>query len=181
MRTSAALVGLLLLTADGPEKPQLSELQVALNGQQVMATVQLHNSFTDRMLERLHSGLPTGFVFKFELYRGHKWWFDNRLRRSRLEVLAMFNAVSREYMVNFKHDGKLIDTQVVRDLTELEAAMTVLDMFPVLDLGDVNARRRLTLRAQAELGRKTFMLMIPTKIETDWVTSRRFNAPEAVP
>ena len=100
-----------------------------------------------------------------------------------LQVIAMYNAVTREYLINFKQDGKLIDSRIARTREELEQAMTRFDKLTVFHVDDVkpNPRRRALVRARAELGSKTMLLIIPTRIETDWVKSEKFSLPSGQP
>lgn len=174
----ALLVGLAFMATAEGGKPALSDLQVSTDGQQVSVSLQLHNAFDEAMLERLESGLPTELTYRFRLYRDRKRWWDNDLAKSSYQVIAMYNAVSREYLVNFKHDGKLTETRVVRDLEELERAMTVLDQVPVFLLGTQPPEAQLLVRGKVELGSGTWLFIFPTTRETDWVRSRKFRPTE---
>ena len=174
----ALLLGLALMAAEQDGKPTLSELQVSTDGQQVRVNMQLENAFDEALLERLESGLPTELTYRFRLYRDRKRWWDNDLSRSSYQIIAMYNAVSREYLVNFKHDGKLTETRVVRDLEELERAMTVLEQVPVFILGTQPPKAQLLLRARVELGSGTWLFIFPSTRETNWVRSRKFRPSE---
>lgn len=164
------------------DRPILDHLQVAIGNQQIAISAALDNAFDDELRERLASGLPTELTYRFALYKDRKRWFDGELAKSTYQVIAMYNAVSREYLVNFKHDGKLTETRVVRDLVELERAMTVLDRVPVFDLIDLRPKvqntaeeSRLLVRGRAELGSDRWLFVFPTKTTTDWVRSRKFR------
>ena len=87
-----------------------------LDGGQVLVELPARRTAsTPETRERIESGLPTGFIYELELARDRKRWWDDGLARARLEVVAMYNAVTREYLVNTKQDGKLIDSRTVRD------------------------------------------------------------------
>jgi hypothetical protein len=87
----------------------------------------------------------------------------------------MYNAVTREYLVNTKQNGKLIGSRVVRTREELEEAMTRFDGIPLFTLDREPAKRRVFVRVRAELGSRTLLYFIPTKRATDWVRSRRID------
>ena len=55
--------------------------------------------------------------------------------------------------------------------------MTHFENLQVFVLGDVSPKRRLHVRVRADLGPRAFLLIIPTRSQTDWVTSRKFRAP----
>lgn len=179
MRHAVALAWLgLLFAAGSPGKPQLTEPQVALDGQRIEVSFALVDGFNDELLERIRTGLPSGYVFDFRLLRDRKRWFDVQIDSSRLEVVAMYNAVTREYLVNTKQDGKLIESRVVRDEPELERALTRFEAVPVFTLDSGGGRRRLLVRMRAELDSANFLFFIPRRVATSWRYSRKFRPPE---
>lgn len=182
MNVPAALtLSAFLFFGSSADKPRLTDLQVSLEGRRVEASFELVNGFSDELFERIQTGLASGFTYQFILSRDQKTWFDNKLDSSTLEVTAMYNAVTREYLVNFKQDGKLIDSRIALDRQELERAMTQFSDLTVFILGDLGTKKRISVRARAELGPKTTLLIIPTRVKTDWVRSRRFRPPVVQP
>ncbi len=183
---SALLAWLTLAAFAVAERPAIDDLKVAIGNQQISITMELENAFDVELRERLASGLPTELTYRFALYRDRKRWFDADLAKSSYQVIAMYNAVSREYLVNYKHDGKLTETRVVRDLLELERAMTMLDRVPVFDLTSLRPKvregaqgSRLLVRARAELGSGRWLFLFPTTRTTEWVRSRKFRLPDS--
>lgn len=176
------LLAIFLATvAAAQEKPTIGDLTVTLDGRRVLADLQLHNAFDEELRKRIESGLPSGFVFRFKLYRDHKKWFDNQLDSAALEVVGIYNAVTREYLVNYKQDGRLIESRIVRDLVELEAAMTRFEGLPIFALEELPADWRLLVRARADLGSGRFLFFFPTTVSTDQVESRKFHPPAPLP
>jgi len=103
----------------------LDHFRVKLEGRRVATSFELTPGLPDELIERIQSGLPTGLTYQFKLYRDHIRWFDRGLDEASLHVTAMYNAVTREYLVNYKFDGKLTESRVVRSLNELSDAMTI--------------------------------------------------------
>lgn len=172
----ALLVAGLLAAAAAPataQEPALEELSITLSGFQVLASFRLEGGFGPEIRERIDSGLPTGIVFELELARDRKRWWDEVLDTTRLEVVAMFNAVTREYLVNTKHEGKLIDSRTIRDPAELEAMMTRFAAVPVFVLDEPSRRERYLVRARAELGTGNVLGFVPVMRSTDWVESNK--------
>jgi hypothetical protein len=141
------LAGLLAGPALAAE-PAVQDLSIALDGVQVLASFRLADAMTPETRERIESGLPTGFVFEIELLRDRQRWWDESLDSTRLEVVAMFNAVTREYLVNTKLEGKLIDSRTLRDAGELERVMTRFAALPVFVLRDPSRRERYLVRVR---------------------------------
>ena len=182
MNMSAALaLSAFLFFGSSPDKPHLTELQIALEGRSLAVSVQLINGFTDQLLEEIQTGLASGFTYQFVLSRDQALWFEKKLDKSQLEVTSMYNAVTREYLINFKLDGKLIDSRIARNPEELEREMTQISNLKVFQLESTNPNRWLVVRARADIGSKTTMLIIPSRIRTDWVRSRKFYPPSNTP
>ena len=171
------VLALLLLRALPLFAAELRDLQPAVVDGRVEVSFQLAGALDDGVMARIKSGLPTAFVYRVELLRDRKRWWDDGIAEATLEVVAMYNAVSQEYLVNFKRDGKLIESRLARSRPELEAAMTRFERVPLfattLLRGDSGSR--FMLKARAELGTRTWLSFIPLHVETDWAQSRKFR------
>lgn len=158
-------------------EPKISDLAVTVEGRQALISFELTGATDERFLERVESGLPTGFELTFELVRQRRGWFDRTLDTNTLQVVAMYDALEREYLVNYKLGGKLIRSRMVKDRGDLEAAMTRFEREPIFQIGTLSPDLRLRIRARAELGSKTIFSLIPARVTTDWVESERFRPP----
>jgi hypothetical protein len=174
MRAAFALLGLLLLASE-VRGAEISDLQATLDGNRVLASFTLSGGLDGRLAQRIDSGLPTSILFEIELHKDRKRWYDNRLDRSTLEVVAVHDAVARTYSVHLKLDGELIESRTVRDREALAAAMTRIERTPVFTLGRRTPRGRLLVKVRAELGARTILSFIPAAIHTDWADSNKLR------
>ena len=156
-------------------EPHLADLRVALVGGNVEVSFELREAYSEETFERIRTGLPTGFEYQFRLDRDRKRWFDASLAVSTLQVVAMYNAVTEEYLINYKLDGELIESQVAREQSALELALTRFEGISVFPLEGVPLDDRLLVRARADLGSKTGFLFLPTRVTTGWHRSRKFR------
>ena len=92
----------------GPAR--ITDVRLAFDKGQIQLSFKLLGALDDNLRKRLESGLPTSLTFDFQLVRTRKSWFDKSVDDGTLQVTAMYNAVTREYLINFKHDGNLIDS-----------------------------------------------------------------------
>lgn len=175
----ALLLAGLLAAPAAADEPAVRELSIALDGVQVLASFRLAGGLTPELRERIESGLPTGFLFELELLRDRQRWWDESLESTRIEVVAMFNAVTREYLVNTKLEGRLIESRTLRDPDELERVMTRFQAMPVFVLRSPSRRERFLVRARAELGTGNLLGFVPVMRATPWVESNkvRFREP----
>ena len=153
----------------------IQDLDLKIERDQALVTFRLTNAFNEDFQRRIDSGLPTDLVFRFVLEKDRKSWFDTSVARGSLQVIAMYNAVTSEYLVNFKQDGSLIESRVVRDPDELRTAMTELADFPVFSLAGRDPQERLQLRVRAELGTRMMMAFIPRTVATEWTKTDHFR------
>jgi hypothetical protein len=173
-----ALLGILLFVSQArAEEARVSEIWISLDGDRVLAAFTLRNAFDRRLARRLESGLPTSILYRLELHRDRKRWYDDKLEENTLEAVAIYDALARAYTINLKLDGKLIESRTVRDRQAAEAAMTQIGPLPVFSVAGLPRRSRLLIKVQAELGTRNLLSFIPMAIETDWKDSPKFRPP----
>ena len=158
--------------ASGQSDARVEDLQAQLDGDRLIVSFELAGGVDEAMVNRIQSGLPTTLLYHFRLHRPRTFWFDKTYDRSTLEVVAIYNAVTREYQVNFKHDGKLIDSRVVTDIEALRRAMTLIHSLEVFDDVDVEPRQRTQLMVRADFGSKHVLLLFPNRVNTPWARLR---------
>lgn len=161
------------------DEAEVRDLAVKVEDGRILASFRLDNAFDDALRRRIDSGLPTDLVYRFSLERDRRSWFDASEAAGRLQVIAMYNAVTGEYLVNFKHDGNLVESRIVREQSELKKAMTEMVDFPVFSTEGLDPDVRLQLEVRAELGTRTILAFIPRTRATDWAKSVRFTLAKA--
>jgi len=183
-RLTAAFLALILLLSLVRVSPvgagEIRDLTVRLDEGRVLASFRLEGGFDERLIERAESGLPTTLVYEIELLRDRKRWFDRGLTSATLTVVGIYDALRREYLVNYKLDGRLLESRMVHDLDGLQKAMSEIVDLPAFTLDPELGGRRLLIRVQAELGYRHILGFIPSRITTDWLESKKFRPPTVV-
>jgi len=162
--------------ASAAQAAEIVDLMIDRDGARLLVSFQLVGGFDDSVRRKIESGLPTGFIYQIKLERVRKWWLNGTIENAQLEVFAMYNAITREYLVNFKHDGKLIDSRTVRSLEEAENAMSIVHALPAFEVEEL-PDARMVLRVRAVLGSKNFLGLFPTTLATDWAEIRSIDQP----
>ena len=160
-----------LLVSPATGEPRIEDLSVARQNGRILVSFTLLEALDQEMLDRVESGLPTELSFTLRLEHPRGWWFDNVVDRVTLQVVAMYNAVTREYLVNYKLDGRLIESRVVNDLEGLEQAMTRIHSLPAFEITEELPPARLQLTVRAQLGSKPILFLFPNRIDTNWARS----------
>jgi len=161
-------------------EPSIENLTASAANGKVSVHLTLSNGF-DRpeTVQALQSGIPTAFTYTVEIYRDRPNWFDEGIGRSHIEIIATFNSVTREYLMNYRRDRRLVRSETFTDLPTLEKRMTTIDE---PDLFDIGSRRpyKLRVRAKADFMRDYLLYFIPRDMSTRWRTAR-VSAPEGKP
>lgn len=177
VRPAFALFVFALAAAPELRAADIADLRVALAETQVVVSFRLEDAFDGKLVERVESGLPTTLSYQLELMRDRKRWFDRNLQESSLTVVGIYDAVRREYLVNTKLDGRLLESRMVHDLDALKTAMTRFDRLPAFTLEALEDDRRILVRVRAELGTAHLLGFIPSRVTTEWVESNKLRPP----
>lgn len=164
--TLACLLGSAAL-ADGP-RASIQHLGATAAAGKVSVRFQLVGAFDNaEMVEALKSGLPTSFTYTIEIFRDRPNWFDDSIAKASVEVICAYNSLTREYLLNYRRDRRLVRSETFTDLAALEKQMATVDE---PDLFDIGSRKpyKLKVRAKADLMRGWLMYVIPWEVSTGW-------------
>ncbi|MEA2166201.1 MAG: hypothetical protein QOK37_4328 [Thermoanaerobaculia bacterium] len=171
---SFSLAALLFLVAGGAfaDDPKIATLSAHAANRKVSVRFTMAHAF-DRAqtVQGLQSGVPTSLVYIVEAYRDRPNWFDEGIARSRIEVIATFNSLTREYLLNYRRDHKLVRSETFNDLASLERAMTTIDEPALFDIGNRHPYK-IVVRVKADLMRGWLLYFIPWEISTRWKSVR---------
>jgi hypothetical protein len=148
--------------------PDIRNLSAVANAGNVSVRFNLINAFADHdLVSALQSGLPTSFSYIVEIFHDRPKWWDEGISRTRIEVVATFNSVTREYLLSYRRDRKLVRSEAFSDLESLERRMTAIDepnLFPI------GGRRfyKLKVRVKADFGRVFLFYIFPSSNSTRW-------------
>jgi hypothetical protein len=168
----SALLSILLAPAAWAAGEKIQSLTATAAGSSISVRFEMAHAFDDQeRVKALASGLPTSFTYVVEIYRDRPNWLDEGIARSRIEVVTTFNSVTREYLLNYRRDRKLVRSETFSDLAALEMRMTSIDE---ANLFDVHGQRpyKLKVRVKADIGRGWMLYFIPWQISTRWRVAR---------
>lgn len=169
---SAFLLATAIPVAAQKIEPKIENLTATAANGRVSIRFNLAGAFAHgEVVEGLQSGVPTSFTYVVEIFRDRPNWFDDGLAASRIEVICTFNSVTREYLLNYRRDNRLVRSETFTDLAALERAMTSISEADFFDIG----RRKpykLKVRVKADLMRGWLMYVIPWQVSTGWREKR---------
>lgn len=170
---STLLLAVLAVPAPGePPQPKIQALSAVAARGKVTVRFALDGLFRNgEMVEALQSGLPTTITYTVEIFRDRPNWFDASVATSRLEVVCTFNSVTREYLLNYRRDRKLVRSETFTDATSLQQRMTRIDEPDLFEIGN-RKPYKLKVRVKADLMRGWLMYVIPWEVSTRWKEAR---------
>jgi hypothetical protein len=167
-----SLLTLLLVSDASAADAKIQNLTATAAAGEVSVRFTMANGFADEQrVQALQSGLATSITYVVEIFRDRPNWFDEGIQRSRIEVVATFNSVTREYLLNYRRDERLVRSETFSDLQALLKRMTTIDEPSLFTIGE---RRpyKLKVRAKADLGRGWLLYIIPWQSSTHWREAR---------
>jgi transposase len=150
----------------------------ALNRQVSVRFSMAHAFEREETIKGLQSGVPTTLTYVVEIFRDRPRWLDEGIARSRIEVIATFNSLTREYLLNYRRDHKLVRSETFSDLGALQKAMTTIDEPNLFEIGK-RPPYKLKVRVKADLMRGWLLYFIPWDFSTRWKAARVASPPEA--
>ena len=170
----------------GEEKEDavITDLTAATSETHLLLFGSLRNSFTDEMLEGLHSGIPIRFSFFLELHEFTKSMADRIIASRSFAHTLSYDILKETYRVELEEDRR--QTHSFASLLEAQQVLNDLNGVRVIELSKLSPDATYTLRVKAELFNKTLPLslqhIVPFvswwDIETDWHTlSFTFGSP----
>ena len=157
--------------------PGIEKLAATAQNGKVSVRFQLAGAFGNgEMVDALQSGIPTSFTYEVEIFRDRPNWFDEGIARARIEVICTFNSVTREYLLNYRRDRKLVRSETFTDLASLQRRMTTIEE---PDLFEIGRRKpyKLKVRARADLMHGLVFYVVPWEVSTRWREARVKVAP----
>ena len=174
MRASLLLLTILLAAPlpAAPPNPTIEQLSATAAAGKVSVRFTLAGAFDNaEMVEALKSGLPTSFTYSIEIFRDRPNWFDDSIASARVEVICTYNSLTREYLLNYRRDKKLVRSETFTELAALERQMATVNEADLFDLGDRKPWKH-KVRVKADLMRGWLMYVIPWEVSTRWREAR---------
>jgi hypothetical protein len=163
---------LLVSAAAFAADPAIENLTAVASHEKVSVSFRLARAFDGgSVVEALQSGVATSFTYQVELFRDRPNWFDDSVAESRIDVVCTFNSLTREYLLNYRRDRKLVRSETFTDLQALERRMSTIEERDLFDIGRRRAYK-LKVRVKAGLMRDWVMYVIPWHVETGWRETR---------
>ena len=171
MKVTLVVLGGLAVAASaalaGP--PTLTDLSIARDGENYVASCRLERGLTPQLLEEIDAGLETTIEYRLQLYRRRAGLPNQLIAKRRVRCTVRHDALRRQYTLVRRIDEEIEDTRVTSDLEAMREFMTTLKDVPIVRAEDLAPGLEYYLKAKSNIGLVWRFYLIPWPLDTAWV------------
>lgn len=134
-------------------EPVFSDITVTSSTSHLLFFAMLKNSFTEEMVQGLHSGLPIHFSFFIELNPTENNWNGNFLASLKTQHTISYDTLKEIYKVEIEESGKRFYT--FQSLAEAQKSVNDINGLKIIEIAKLKPETSYTVRIRAELYKKT--------------------------
>ena len=151
--------------------PRVESLSARRDGARLLVSFRLVDLPSAEELERLHSGIPISYRHRIDVVSRRAPWPAKLLARAKIEATAEYDSLTKRYRlrreVQLRNGAREIVVEPLERETgsveEVQAWLTEVESFPVLELCDGLSAERSRVRVQTAFGRRYVMLLFPAR------------------
>ncbi|MGW8195209.1 MAG: DUF4390 domain-containing protein [Desulforhopalus sp.] len=155
-------------------KATITELTATTSESHLIVFGTLENSFTDEMIEILHSGIPIRFSFFIELYKTSENWPKERMVTYNFHHVMTYDTLKEQYRVTLEEDNNRVLS--FKSLPEAQKVINEINGAKVCELEQLVPDSSYLLQVRAELHKKTLPMSLQSVFpflswwdnETEW-------------
>jgi hypothetical protein len=153
-------------------EPSITGLSATEQNGRVSASFKLNGAFDlEQFTQALSSGLPAGFTYHIEIFRMRPNWFDHTVGEATIEVVATYDSRTREYLLNYRRDGRLVSSESFSDIGKLRERMITIDERDLFETAGYRPYK-LSVRARADVARGYLLYVMPWDVSTSWSVAK---------
>lgn len=117
---------------------------------EVLVSLELNGAYTEDLRSAIQSGLQTTFDYDVRLSREEAFWPDSTVASATVSVTVKYDSLKEQYSLARMVDGRVEETVVANDESEIEALLTQFERLPLFMTGDLepNASYRVQVRVE---------------------------------
>ena len=175
-----ALVGPALSATDTRDGIRIKDIIVIKKNGQLLVFGSLLGAFSPKLLEAIHSGVTTKFIFDVSLLRSRKLIYDLEVTSRQLLHQVKYNALKKTYTFHLKEGDKEIKRKVTRSQGEMTDWMSELNGAPIISGKSLSSNSRYYVKIRARLDHVDFVFPFNYLLafwgkKSDWSYSRKFS------
>ncbi len=175
------LVGPALSATDNQDGIRLKDIIVIKKNGQLLVFGSLLGAFSPKLLEAIHSGVTTKFIFDVSLFRTRKLIYDLEVTSRQLHHQVKYSALKKTYTFYLKEGAKEIERKVTRSQGEMTDWMRELNGTPIGSGKTLSPKSRYYVKIRARLNQVDFVFPFNYLLafwgkKSDWNYSPTFSS-----
>ncbi len=175
-----ALVDPALSATDDQGGIRIKDIIVVQKNGELLVFGSLLGVFSPKLLEAIHSGVPTKFIFDVSLLRSRKLIHDLEVSSRQLHHQVKYSALKKTYTFHLKEGAKDIEKKVTKSQGKMMDWMRELNGAPILSGEALPPNNRYYVKIRARLNYVDFVFPFNYLLafwgkKSDWSYSRTFG------
>ncbi|MCY4383218.1 MAG: DUF4390 domain-containing protein [Nitrospinae bacterium] len=176
-----ALVAPALAATDNQDGIRVNDIIVINKNGQLLVFGSLLGAFTPKLLEAIHSGVTTKFIFDVSLLRSRKLIYDLEVTSRQLHHQVKYSALKKTYTFHLKEGEKEIERKVTKSQGEMTDWMRELNGAPIVTGKTLSPNSRYYVKIRARLNHVDFVFPFNYLLafwgkQSDWSYSQTFSS-----
>lgn len=159
-RLMACLVGVVVAAGATVAAQTIRVTPMARDGQ-LFVSFSLADAFNEDIQSAIQSGLPTSFTYDVELRRSVPLWVDRLVNSAQVNATVRYDNLTRRYQVTVTQDGRVAETQVTDDETEVRKAVTEFQRLPLFTTRRLEANAEYYIRVRVRTRPRNTVIAVP--------------------
>ncbi len=175
------LVGPALSATDDPDEIRIKDVIVVEKNRELLVFGSLLGAFSPKLLEAIHSGVTTKFIFDVSLLRSRKLIYDLEVSSRQFHHQVKYSALKKTYAFLIKDDVKDIQRKVTKSEGEMMDWMRELNGVPIVSGKVLSPNSEYYVKIRARLNHVDFVfpfnyLLAFLGKNSDWSHSNTFGS-----
>lgn len=176
-----ALVGPALSATDKQDGIRITDIIVIKKNGQLLVFGSLVGAFSPKLVEAIHSGVTTKFIFDVSLLRSRKLIYDLEVSSRQLHHQVKYSALKKTYTFFLSEGAREIARKVTRSRGEMTDWMRELNGAPSFSVKTLSPNSQYYVKIRARLDQVDFVFPFNYLLafwgkKSDWSYSRTFSS-----
>ncbi len=176
-----ALAGPAISATDSQDGIRIKDIIVIKKNGRLLVFGSLLGAFSPKLLEAIHSGVTTKFIFDVSLLRTRKLIYDLEVTSRQLHHQVKYSALKKTYTFHLKEGEKEIERKVTKSQGEMTDWMRELNGAPIVPGKVLPPNSRYYVKIRARMNHVDFVFPFNYLLafwgkQSDWSYSQTFSS-----
>ncbi|MEW6456516.1 MAG: DUF4390 domain-containing protein [Acidobacteriota bacterium] len=159
---------LLLVSIEFIYSAEISDIKLRFYEDDLFLSFRVDEAFTQKVIDRVRSGLETNFIYKIHISKDRNFWRDKVLIKKDIISTAKFDVIKKQYNLTRKIDNQIVESSFTDSEKEMRLWMTHISEVKISLLSVLKKESRYYLRVKGILLKRSLLKIVPSNLSTKW-------------